>query len=67
MGRRLGPSLVESVLDFAVNEFDPSRLRLLILDWNERSLKVAKALGFAEAGVVPSAEGAFRVLRRSAH
>jgi RimJ/RimL family protein N-acetyltransferase len=66
MGRRLGPSFVGAVLDFAENEFHPSRLRLLILDWNERSLKVAKALGFEEAGVVASTEGAFRVLRRSA-
>jgi RimJ/RimL family protein N-acetyltransferase len=65
MGRRLGPSFVESVLDFAENEFHPSRLRLLILDWNERSLKVVKALGFKEEGVVASTEGAFRVMTRS--
>jgi ribosomal-protein-alanine N-acetyltransferase len=66
MGRGLGPSFVGAILDFAVNEFHPSRLRLLILDWNERSLKVARALGFEEADVVASAEGGFRVMTRSA-
>jgi [ribosomal protein S18]-alanine N-acetyltransferase len=66
MGRRLGRSFVAAILDFASRRFGSLRLRLLILDWNERSRKVAEALGFEEVGVVRSAEGAFRVMTRPA-
>jgi ribosomal-protein-alanine N-acetyltransferase len=64
MGRGLGRELVGTILDFVVRERDPERLRLLILTWNERSRKVAEALGFERDGIVPSVEGDFYVMAR---
>ena len=62
VGKGLGRAFVQAILAFAVNEFSPRRLRVLILTWNERSRKVAEALGFTEEGIVPSTEGEFRVM-----
>ena len=56
MGQRLGREFVGAILDFAVRLSPPSRLRLLILDWNDRSRKVAVALGFQSEGVLRSTE-----------
>jgi RimJ/RimL family protein N-acetyltransferase len=64
MGRGLGREFVGAILDHAAREFSPQRFRLLILDWNERSRRVAAALGFREEGVVESIEGDFLVLTR---
>jgi [ribosomal protein S18]-alanine N-acetyltransferase len=64
VGHGLGRAFVATILDFGMREFFPRRVRLLILRWNERSWKVAKALGFEEKGLVPSAEGDFLVLVR---
>ena len=64
MGHGLGREFVEAILDFAVPRFSPSRLRLLILDWNDRSRKVAAALGFESEGVLRSTEGDFLVMTR---
>lgn len=64
VGRGLGPAFVTAILDFAVAEYSPQRLRLLILSWNERSRKVAEGLGFQNDGTVRSAEGDFLVMRR---
>jgi len=44
-GQGLGREFVGAILDFAVRRFSPSRLQLLILDWNDRSRKVAVVLG----------------------
>src|SRR4249919_209263 len=46
VGQGLGPRFVSAILDFAVREFAPRRLRLLVLGWNERSRRVAERLGF---------------------
>jgi [ribosomal protein S18]-alanine N-acetyltransferase len=66
MGQGLGPAFARAILEFGVDEFAPERLRLLILDWNERSRKVAERLGFAQDGSVASREGRFLVMRRAA-
>jgi RimJ/RimL family protein N-acetyltransferase len=66
VGKGLGPAFVEAILDFARGEFAPSRFRVLILDWNRRSQKVAAALGFREDEVIASSEGDFVVLTRPA-
>jgi len=63
-GQGLGREFVGAILDFAVRRFSPSRLRLLILDWNDRSRKVAVALGFRSEGVLRSTEGDFLVMTR---
>jgi len=62
VGQGLGRRFVGSILDFGAARFEPAHLRLLILDWNERSRKVAEALGFEEQRLVQSREGIFRVL-----
>jgi RimJ/RimL family protein N-acetyltransferase len=64
VGRGLGRAFVTAILDFAVDEFSPQRLRLLILDWNERSRRVAEELGFENDGTVRSVEGDFLVMLR---
>jgi RimJ/RimL family protein N-acetyltransferase len=66
VGKGRGRSFVGAILAFAMNEFSPRRLRLLILTWNERSRKVAVALGFTEEGIVPSTEGEFRLMEADA-
>lgn len=64
VGEGFGRAFVGAILAFAVDEFSPQRLRLLILTWNERSRKVAEALGFQEERIAQSAEGGFRVMVR---
>jgi [ribosomal protein S18]-alanine N-acetyltransferase len=66
MGQGLGGVFVRAILDFAVERYTPRRLRLLILDWNDRSRKVAEALGFQRYGVQKSAEGDFLIMTRQA-
>jgi ribosomal-protein-alanine N-acetyltransferase len=67
VGHGLGREFVAAILEFAVTKFSPARLRLLILSWNQRSLKVATVLGFADVGVVSSDQGDFRILVRAVH
>jgi RimJ/RimL family protein N-acetyltransferase len=64
MGRGQGTRFVGAILEFAVERYDPERLRLFVLEWNRRSAKVAARLGFAVEGVVQSDEGAFLVMVR---
>lgn len=64
MGRGFGPAFVSTICTFAVSTFSPRRLRVLILDWNQRSRKVAEQTGFEMQGSVPSEEGEFLVLVR---
>jgi [ribosomal protein S18]-alanine N-acetyltransferase len=66
MGQGLGGEFVGAILDFAIRGFSPRRLRLLILDWNDRSRKVADALGFQNEGVLRSTQGVFLVMTREA-
>jgi [ribosomal protein S18]-alanine N-acetyltransferase len=66
MGQGLGREFVRVILDFAIRRFSPRRLRLLILAWNDRSRKVAEALGFERERILRSAEGDFVVMTREA-
>lgn len=66
MGSGLGHRFVGAILEFALERFDPERLRLYVLDWNERSKKVAVRHGFAVESVLPSGEGPFLVMVRRA-
>ena len=66
MGCGLGHRFVNAILEFAREQYDAERLRLYILDWNERSKKVAGRHGFAVESVLPSAEGPFLVMVRRA-
>ena len=66
MGQGLGPSFVGTIIEFALSRFDPERLRLYVLEWNQRSRKVAAGEGFAVESVLASAEGPFLVMTRAA-
>jgi ribosomal-protein-alanine N-acetyltransferase len=66
MGHGLGGVFVEAILDFALERHTPQRLRLLILDWNDRSRRVAETLGFQRQGVQKSPGGDFLVMTRLA-
>jgi ribosomal-protein-alanine N-acetyltransferase len=66
MGRGLGREFVEAILDFGVLRFSPRRLRLLILEWNDRSRRVADAYGFQSEGVLRTGGGPFLIMTRSA-
>jgi ribosomal-protein-alanine N-acetyltransferase len=67
VGQGLGPAFVAVILDFAVTEFSPARVRLLILEWNQRSRKVAEKIGFREEGIARSDEGDFLVMTLEPH
>jgi ribosomal-protein-alanine N-acetyltransferase len=66
MGRGLGPAFVGVILDFALERFAPARLRLYVLEWNERSRKVAAIHGFEIESVLDNQEGRFFVMSRPA-
>ena len=62
MGRGFGRDFIRSILEFGAGEFGPRRWRLLILDWNARSLAAARSVGFDEEGTIRSTEGVFVVM-----
>ena len=66
MGRGQGSRFVAAILEFAREQYDTQRFRLYILEWNERSRKVAARLGFAVESVLQSDEGPFVVMVRNA-
>jgi ribosomal-protein-alanine N-acetyltransferase len=66
VGKGLGRVFVTAIVEFAIDEFSPQQLRLLILSWNQRSRKVAEALGFQKRGMVRGGERDFLVMIRPA-
>jgi [ribosomal protein S18]-alanine N-acetyltransferase len=64
MGRGNGYRFVEAILAFAVEEYRPEQLRLYVLDWNERSRRVAERHGFEALSDLENAEGRFLVMLR---
>ena len=64
MGQGRGGAFVGAVLRFATASFDPELFRLYVLEWNERSLRVAEAAGFRRESVLENDQGRFRVLSR---
>jgi len=65
MGQGHGRAFVGTILD-VVAKFAPQRLRPLILSWNERSRRVADALGFEHERTAPSVERDFLAMTRPA-
>lgn len=65
MGRGLGNRFVEAIIAFAVERYDCDRLRMYVLDWNERSAKVAAQHGFEPVSELTNDEGRFLVLERN--
>ena len=66
MGAGTGRRFVAAILDFAVQTYVPSRLRMFILDWNQRSLTLATRHGFMIEGSVESDGRKFVVMGRPA-
>jgi len=66
VGKGFGRVFVTTIVDFALDEFPSQQLRLLILIWNQRSRKVAEALGFQNTGIARSGERDFLVMIRLA-
>jgi RimJ/RimL family protein N-acetyltransferase len=64
MGRGLGYRFVETIIAFALERYERDRLRLYVLDWNERSLRVAARHGFEQVSELTNDEGRFLVLER---
>jgi RimJ/RimL family protein N-acetyltransferase len=62
-GRGLGRSFVGAILEFGVRRFEPARLRMLILRWNERSRRTAERHGFD----IVSKHGDFDLLERASN
>ncbi|MEA2142982.1 MAG: [ribosomal protein S18]-alanine N-acetyltransferase [Solirubrobacteraceae bacterium] len=62
MGLGHGAGFVAAVLEFARRRHDPQRLRLYVLDWNERSRTVAAAHGFAVVAALDGDEDGERYL-----
>lgn len=61
-----GRRFVAAILEFAVRREDPQRLRLFVLDWNERSRRVAAAHGFVVHRAVEGDGERFVVMVRQA-
>jgi [ribosomal protein S18]-alanine N-acetyltransferase len=66
MGRGLGDRFVGAILAFALERHHVERLRMYVLEWNERSRTVAARHGFAVESVLASDEGPFLVMARAA-
>lgn len=66
MGRGRGRRFVAAILAFALERHDPRRLRLHVLDWNDRSRKIAAGHGFVVEGAVEAEGDRFLVMVRDA-
>jgi len=64
VGKGLGRAFATTIVDFAIDEFSPQQLRMLVLSWNQRSRKVAEALGFQQRAIVRSGKRDFLVMVR---
>ncbi len=66
MGQGRGYEFVAAILDFAAVRYAPKRFRLYILDWNERSRRVAEEHGFAKESSLGNGESSFLIMIRKA-
>ena len=66
VGRGFGGRFVAAILHFALEQFEPERFRLYILQWNERSQKLAANHGFATESILQDDESRFLVMVRHA-
>jgi [ribosomal protein S18]-alanine N-acetyltransferase len=68
MGRGDGSRFVAAIIGFASERWDQRRFRIYVLEWNERSRKVAARNGFVAGATIDSEEGPFVVMcRKCAH
>ena len=65
MGQGLSRTLLPWVIVALDDQIDGRRLRVVIYDWNARSLAAYRRLGFTDSGTVTNAGGTFLILIRS--
>jgi ribosomal-protein-alanine N-acetyltransferase len=67
-GKGLGPAFVQAGMDFARQHFAPERLRLFVLTFNERAIRVYERAGFERVGIYiqhnPDGDREFLEMRR---
>lgn len=67
VGRGHGHRFAAAVLQFAVERYEPQHLRLYVLEWNERSRRLAARHGFAVECTLQNEERRFLVMARQAN
>lgn len=65
VGQGFGPALARTVLAFAADR-GATRLRAVVQDWNERSLRLLARLGFERTGTHPVGDVTYVVVERAA-
>ena len=65
VGRGTGASFAAAFLDFAVTRTAARRFRVVVKDWNARSLRLVERLGFARTGTHPVGAETYVVLERA--
>jgi RimJ/RimL family protein N-acetyltransferase len=65
VGQGLGPEFAATVLEFAARRGN-GRLRAVVQDWNQRSLRLMSRLGFTATGTHPVGDVTYVVLERPA-
>ena len=63
VGQGRGPEFATTVLDFAATR-GAGRLRAVVQDWNERSLRLVVQLGFRRTGTHPVGDVTYVVLEK---
>jgi RimJ/RimL family protein N-acetyltransferase len=64
VGRGTGADFATAFLDFAASRTTAARFRVVVKDWNERSLRLVERLGFARTGSHPVGDERYVVLER---
>jgi RimJ/RimL family protein N-acetyltransferase len=64
VGRGRGAGFASAFLDFAATRTTAARFRVVVKDWNARSLRLVERLGFARTGDHPVGEERYVVLER---
>ena len=60
----VGYGLAPELMGHGLDRHGPERVRMFVLDWNERSRRVAEGHGFAVDSALESDEGRFLVMTR---
>jgi RimJ/RimL family protein N-acetyltransferase len=66
VGRGFGRPFVAAILQFALERYEPECFRLYILEWNERSRKLAASHSFAAESILQNDQSRFLVMMRHA-
>ena len=65
VGRGTGAAFATAFLEFAATRTAALRFRVVVKDWNARSLRLVEQLGFARTGTHPVGDETYVVLERA--